>query len=77
MNWDIESKQGMKNAVEWVTTFLQQINEGGLWVIPRSSAIYEILHSEKRVIRVSPAGDKATERVLKAMGWTVDIGEQA
>ncbi len=74
MNWDIESKQGMRNAVEWLSAFVNQIKDGGMWAIPRSGSGYKILHSEKRAVRITESRDKSVERVFKEMGWSVDVG---
>jgi cyanophycinase-like exopeptidase len=66
---NIDTPEGMKQAVEWQTDFISILNEGGKWAVPRSNAIYTIHHSEKTVERA--VGDSDVDRVFEAMGWKV------
>lgn len=60
----------MEDRVQWTTLHLQRIKEGGVWLIPRSSCMYIIYHSEKSVARIG-LGDSAAEEVLTEMGWKI------
>ena len=61
----------MAQAKEWMEGFLPRFKEGGVWGIPRADSIYRIEGSRKTAVRIEGEGDKATEEVLAAIGWTV------
>jgi hypothetical protein len=61
----------MDQAKAWMVDFLASVKEGGHWAIPRAKSIYRIDHARKAAVRVAGDGDKATEEVLAAIGWTV------
>lgn len=69
---NINTKAGMASAVKWMQGFLNQINDGVTWAIPRTNAVYRIEHSAKRFIRLTLERDTSTERVVKEMGWRVE-----
>lgn len=72
MNYDINTDEGMENAARWVQATFATIKDGGKWVIPRSSTIVTVDHSNKTAYIIkghTPEPD--TERVLKHMGWEV------
>ena len=60
-------------ARQWLRRLLGMIAEGGRWAIPRSDTVYEILHEQKIIKRMSGRGDADTERVAKAIGWSVQV----
>ena len=60
-------------ARQWLRRLLYMIADGGSWAIPRSDTVYQILHEKKTMKRVSGNGDKDTERVAKAIGWSVQV----
>lgn len=64
----------MAQAKEWLMEFLGQIKDGGHWAIPRANSIYRIDHARQVAVRIEGEGDKATEEVLAAIGWTVLTG---
>lgn len=64
---------GSEAARQWMRGMLGMIKEGGLWTIPRSNTVYEILHEKKIIKRMSGRGDADTERVAKAIGWSVQV----
>jgi hypothetical protein len=66
---DIDTKEGMAEAVAWFNNFTAKFNEGGTWGIPRSNSVYLVFPSEKRLVRLSASRDSSTERVAKAAGW--------
>jgi hypothetical protein len=66
----IEDDMPMAERMAWVTGLINQIKEGGVWVIPRSSCGYVIYHSQKSVARIG-CGDGPTEEVFEQMGWKV------
>jgi len=62
-----------EDAREWLRWFLGMIADGGLWQIPRADTVYQILHGNKTMKRVSGGGDRDTEKVAKAIGWSVQV----
>lgn len=66
---DINTEEGMKFAIEWTTGFFAQMEDGAVWVIPRSGAIYDIYPSKKVVVRIH--ADKPTDLVIKEMKWEI------
>ena len=75
MNYDLNTKQGMANSVEWTRAYLNRIADGGIWFVPRSACAYKVLHSEKTLIAMGPGpAEDCICRVVEAMGWTVKKG---
>ena len=72
---NLDTEQGMQEAMEWTTNFIGMINEGGVWAIPRSDALYQIYHKEQRVVRLTPSFDGPTERVFRKLGF--DVSQEA
>lgn len=75
---NIDTKEGMKAAVEWTENHIAKIADGGAWVIPRSGTIVRVYHSARHAI-ITPGfiGDESIARVIEAMGWTVAYGTPA
>ena len=72
---NVNTKKGLDEAVKWLRGFVNQFNDGGVWAIPRTHAVYRIEHEAKRFVRLSLTSDESTERVVKAMGWRVAASE--
>lgn len=67
---NIDTEEGMADAVAWMNVNLSTFAEGGRWIVPRSGSIYEVSHSTKTVRRIMGLFDEpAIERVIKAAGW--------
>lgn len=75
---NIDTPEGMREAVEWQTAHVNRLAQGGRWVVPRSGSIYIIDHEGKRAKRVfGMAPEPTITRVFIAMGWQViDIEEE-
>jgi hypothetical protein len=70
---NINTKQGMQDAVRWTENLFNQIKPGGTWMVPRSGTVLQIFHSAKLVrITAGPVPDPSLARVIEAMGWTVE-----
>lgn len=68
--FDLDTEEGMAEAVAWVKLKLASIPEGGSWLIPRSGSKYEVDHLKHTVRRVYGLFDEiAIERAIKAAGW--------
>lgn len=69
---DINTKEGMAQAIAWTQQHLQRLSSGGAWVIPRSGTIVRVYHTAK-LAAITPgfAPDPSIPKVLEAMGWTV------
>lgn len=72
MNYDLDTKKGMANAVEWTTKLFEQMNEGGKWIVPRSGTLITV-YPERKFAEIYEGfePDLCIERVIKAMGWNV------
>lgn len=68
---NLDTEQGMQDAMEWTTNFISMINDGGVWAIPRSDALYQIHHKDKFVIRLTTNFDGPTERVFRKLGFDI------
>ena len=71
-DFDLDTKQGMVNAILWTKQLINSVNDGGKWLIPRSGTIATF--DKKKQIAVVDAPfmrDPSVTRVLKAMGWKV------
>lgn len=72
MNYDLDTKKGMANAVEWTTNLFMQMKDGARWGVPRSGTIVAIYPKHKVAeIYEGFEPDPSIERVIKAMGWNV------
>jgi len=73
MNYDVDTSDGMKNAVRWTEGMIGQIKEGGFWLIPRSGTVVRVSHKSKTVsIMTGMYPEASLRRVIKAMGWTIN-----
>jgi len=72
MNYDLDTKQGMVNAIIWTKKLIEQLNDGGKWVVPRSGTIVTF-DKKKQIATVNApfARDPSVTRVLEAMGWKI------
>jgi hypothetical protein len=62
----------MNRAVEWTRNLFERLNDGGVWLVPRSGTVVRVFKSERRVIITNgPVPDAAIADVIKSMGWTV------
>ena len=69
MNYNIDTEEGMVNAVRWLEELLASgSNPAVEWFIPRSFSTYLIYKPTK--VYTSEGVDKSTERVLAAAGFT-------
>ena len=72
MNYDINTTEGMNNAVTWTRNMFNNIKDGGTWIVPRSMTMIRINHKDKiATILVGLVPDPSIKRVIEAMGWTV------
>jgi hypothetical protein len=72
-NYDIDTEEGMANSVAWTEELFLTINNGGKWVVPRSGTVIRVDKANKTAyITQGFVPDTGMERVIKAMGWTVE-----
>lgn len=70
VNWNIDTPEGMENAVAWTDRTFAALVDGGRWIVPRSMSIYEISHSTKTVRRIMGMFEESViQRVVEAAGW--------
>jgi len=75
MNYDLDTEEGMKNAVDWTRNHLNRLTDGGTWMVPRSATLITVSHSQGTCRLVGLIPDPSIIRVLKAAGYTVTEGE--
>jgi len=72
-SYDLDTEEGMANAVRWTTNTLGRLRNGGVWHIPRSGLqITVVSHADKTYsvnFELSSIIDPSVEQVLQAAGW--------
>lgn len=72
MNYDLDTKAGMNNAIKWTQSMFDTIKDNGVWMVPRSMTMVRINKKDRiATIIVGFAPDPSIKRVIEAMGWTV------
>jgi hypothetical protein len=72
-NYDLDTTDGMANAIAWTENCLSLIRTGGTWFVPRSGTVVTVLnHSTKLCKVLSTLPDPSIERVLRAAGWRIN-----
>lgn len=72
MNFDLDTKEGMNNAVRWTQVLFSQMQDNASWGVPRSGTIIRINKKDKTATLIGGfLPDPSLKRVLEAMGWTV------
>lgn len=70
-DWNVDSPEGLRRAVEWMRRHVELFNDQGRWIIPRSGSVVVIDKANKQAIRVlGLAPEPSTQKVFEAMGWT-------
>ena len=73
-DYDLDTTEGMNNAVTWTRQMFNTVNDGGAWMVPRSMTMVRINHTDKiATLIVGFAPDPSLRRVIEAMGWTVVV----
>lgn len=74
MNYDINTPKGMANAVTWTRKLMGSLNDGGVWIVPRSGTMVIVLSYAARRCRVKEgfASDLVIKKVLRASGWLIE-----
>ena len=71
MNYDLDTKDGMANAVQWTTEHFAKLKDGGIWIVPRSGTLVRVNHTDKTATIHNTTPDPSIKRVIEAMGWTI------
>lgn len=72
MNYDLDTKAGMNNAIKWTQAMFDTVKDNGMWMVPRSMTMVRINKKDRiATIIVGFAPDPSIKRVIEAMGWTV------
>lgn len=73
MNYDLDTKEGLANAVAWTNNTLALLRDGGQWAVPRSGTIITVHNGlDKRYSIASDQLDPSLTFVLAAAGWTCE-----
>lgn len=75
-NYDMDTDEGMENAMRWMQQLVDTISDGGVWGVPRSNSIYKFDKKNHVASRLF-GGEPGIERVLQGIGYAIDKGEQA
>ena len=72
--YDLDTVDGMNNAITWTRNLFSTVKDGGTWMVPRSMTMVRISHTDKTAtLVVGFAPDPSLRRVIEAMGWTVIV----
>ena len=72
MNYNLDTKQGMVNAMIWTKKLIEQLNDGGKWLVPRSGTVVTFDKKTQTATVDAPfARDPSVTRVLKSLGWKI------
>lgn len=72
MNYDLDTKEGMVNAMLWTRKLIDTLNDGGSWLVPRSGTVVTVDKKTKTATVSAPfMRDPSVIRVLTALGWKV------
>jgi hypothetical protein len=71
-SYDLDTKEGMANAVTWTKSTMNCLKDGGTWILPRSLTIVTAYPSKQAVhIKDGVEPEECLRRVFRAMGWTI------
>ena len=72
MTYDLDTPEGMNNAVNWTKLLFNHLADGASWGVPRSGTIIRINKQEQTATLIGGfLPDPSLKRVIEAMGWTV------
>ena len=69
---DITRPQGMAEAKAWTQQLIDNIKDGGVWMVPRSGTIIKFDKVNKKALvthQLMP--DISIEMILEALGWEI------
>lgn len=69
---DITRPQGMAEAKAWTQKLIDNIKDGGVWMVPRSGTIIKFDKVNKKALvthQLMP--DISIEMILEALGWEI------
>lgn len=71
MNYDLETREGMSNAVLWTRNTLALLRVGGVWGVPRSGVMVTKTGFDSVALSDADA-DPSITRVIKAAGFSIE-----
>jgi len=69
---DITRPQGMAEAKAWTQKLIDNVKDGGVWMVPRSGTIIKFDKVNKKALvthQLMP--DISIEMILEALGWEI------
>lgn len=76
-SYDLDTEEGMQNAVFWTQGLFASMREGAVWTIPRSNTSVKVHHTTKSVtIKDGTDREDGVRKVIEKMGWTINEGEE-
>jgi hypothetical protein len=74
VNYDLDTKEGMANAVKWTEQMFNVLNDGASWGLPRSGTLVRVNKQTKTAtITQGFAPEDGLAQVIRAMGWKVIV----
>ena len=74
MNYDLDTTEGMANAVKWTEQMFNVLNDGASWGLPRSGTLVRVNKQTKTAtITQGFAPEGGLVQVIRAMGWKVVV----
>lgn len=72
MNYNLNTDEGLQNAVRWTNSTMALLSDGGRWAVPRSGTIITVVNRlDKQYDIISDTPDPTLIHVLGAAGWTI------
>ena len=71
MNYNLDTTQGMVQAIQWTKKLIESLNDGGVWMVPRSGTMVRVDKKTQTATLTSVHPDPSITKVLTAMGWKV------
>lgn len=69
---DVTKPQGMAEAKAWTQALIDGINDGGMWIVPRSgTSIVFDKRNKKALVTHQLVPDISIEMILEALGWEI------
>lgn len=69
---NIHQPQGLAEAKAWTQALIDQLKDGGQWIVPRSgTAIVFDKVNKKALVTHQMVPDISIEMILEALGWEI------
>jgi hypothetical protein len=74
---NIATERGFQDALKWTRHQLGMLNDGGVWVIPRTfSAVRVVSHSRLEAEMIGMKREPGIVAMMRTLGWQVREGAE-